>query len=225
MALRSYLHRFNQRHPWSHNDHYGRWIAGRVAGSGARHVLDVGCGAGNLVALLRRRAVTVTGLDPDPRMVRAAAERFADDPAVTIVEGGFSRRGVERRFDAITVVAVVHHMPLVPTLRELRDCLAPGGRLVVVGCFREAGRVDLLVSVLSVLLNPVVGLIKHPARAAELPLHMTAPTADPQETLGDIRAAAAQELPGARIRRRLFWRYSLVYDAPRDSPVAPLRAV
>jgi hypothetical protein len=43
---------------------------------------------------------------------------------------------------------------------------------------------------------------------------MTAPTADPQETLGDIRAAAEQELPGARIRRRLFWRYSLVYDAP-----------
>ncbi|MFF7262671.1 hypothetical protein ACFZCL_20650 [Streptomyces sp. NPDC008159] len=59
-----------------------------------------------------------------------------------------------------------------------------------------------------------MGLIKHPARAAALPSHMTAPTTAPQETLGDIRAATAQELPGARIRRRLFWRYSLVYDAP-----------
>lgn len=225
MALRAYLHRVNQRHPWSHNDHYGPWIAGRVAGSGARHVLDVGCGAGNLVALLRRRAVTVTGLEPNPQMARAAAERFADDPAVTIVEAIFARRDVERRFDAITLVAVLHHLPLVPTLRELRDCLAPGGRLVVVGCFRENGRVDLLVSLLSVLMNPIMGLVKHPARAAALPLHMTAPTADPQETLGDIRAAAAQELPGARIRRRLFWRYSLVYDAPaRGSLAAPPRA-
>ncbi|MBM9506662.1 class I SAM-dependent methyltransferase [Actinacidiphila acididurans] len=225
MALRSYLHRLNRRHPWSHNDHYGPWIAGRVAGSGARHVLDVGCGAGNLAALLRRRAVTVTGLDPDPRMARAAADRFADDPVVTIVEAGFAGRDPQRRFDAITLVAVLHHLPLVPTLRELRGCLAPGGRLVVVGCYRETGCVDLLVSLLSVLLNPVMGLVRHPARAAALPLHMTAPTADPQETLGDIRAAAAQELPGARIRRRLFWRYSLVYDAPAlHSPAGPVRA-
>ncbi len=187
-----------------------------MAGSGAHHVLDVGCGAGNLVALLRRRAVTVTGLEPDPGMARAAAARFADDASVTIVEAGFAGRDPQRRFDAITLVAVLHHLPLLPTLRELRGCLAPGGRLVVVGCYREAGRVDLLVSLLSVFLNPVMGLVKHPKRATTLPLQMTAPTADPQETLGVIRAAAAQELPGARIRRRLFWRYSLVYDAPAD---------
>jgi SAM-dependent methyltransferase len=147
-------------------------------------------------------------------MVRVAAEHFADDPAVTIVEAGFAGRDPHRRFDAITLVAVLHHLPLVATLRDLRGCLAPGGRLVVLGCYRETGRVDLLVSLLSVFLNPVMGLIKHPARVAALPLHMTAPTADPKETLGDIRAAAAQELRGARIRRRLFWRYSLVYDAP-----------
>lgn len=39
-------------------------------------------------------------------------------------------------------------------------------------------------------------------------------TADPQETLADIRAAAAREPPGVRIPRRLFRRYALVYDAP-----------
>ncbi|MEF2529415.1 MULTISPECIES: class I SAM-dependent methyltransferase [Streptomyces] len=214
MALRAYLHRVNQRHPWSHNDHYGSWTARRVAGSGARHVLDVGCGAGNLVALLRRGAVTVTGLEPDPQMARAAAERFADDPTVTIVEAGFAGRDPEWRFDAITLVAVLHHLPLVSTLRELRGCLAPGGRLVVVGCYQGAGCVDPLLSLFSALLNPVMGLVKHPTRATTLPLHMRAPTADPQETFGDIQAAAAQQLPGARIRRRLFWRYSLVYDAP-----------
>ncbi|MFH9740141.1 class I SAM-dependent methyltransferase [Streptomyces roseolus] len=216
MTLRAHLHRVNQRHPWSHNDHYGPWVADRVAGSGARHVLDVGCGAGNLVALLRGGGATVTGLEPDPRMARAAAERFADDPAVTIVEAGFAGRDPRWRFDAITLVAVLHHLPLVPTLRELRGCLAPGGRLVIVGCYQAAGGVDLFASLLSVLLNPVMGLVKHPSRATTSPLHMAAPTADPQETLGDIRAAAAQELPGARIRRRLFWRYSLVYDAPAD---------
>ncbi|MFH8410254.1 class I SAM-dependent methyltransferase [Streptomyces sp. NPDC018019] len=213
MALLSRLHRFHQRHPWSHNDHYGPWVADCVAASGARNVLDVGCGTGNLAALLRRRAATVTGLEPDPATTRAAAERFAGDPAVTIVQADFAARDRQRRWDAVTLVAVLHHLPLVPTLRELRGCLAPGGRLVIVGCYREDGPADLLATLPAALANPVVGLVKHPDRAAVTPLHMTAPTTNPKETLRDIRAAAAQELPGARIRRRLFWRYTLVYDA------------
>ncbi|MEV4015267.1 class I SAM-dependent methyltransferase [Nonomuraea angiospora] len=214
MALLSHLDRFNKRHPWSHNDHYGGWVVGQVAASGAGHVLDVGCGTGNLAALLRRRATAVTGLEPDPATARAAAERFADDPAVTIVQTDFAGRDPQRRWDAVTLVAVLHHLPLVPTLRELRGCLAPGGRLVVVGCYREAGSADLLAALPAMVANPIMGLVKHPARADVPPPHMTAPTAEAQETLADIRAAAAQELPGARVRRRLFWRYTLVYDAP-----------
>lgn len=207
------LDRFNRRHPWSHNDHYGRWIARQVAAAGARHVLDVGCGTGNLVARLRGHATTVTGLEPDPATHRVAAERFADDTAVDVIRADFAGRDRQRRWDAVTMVAVLHHLPLAPTLRELRRCLAPGGRLVVVGCYRATGAVDLLVDLPAIVANPVIGLIKHPFRAAAMPSHMTAPTADPSDSLADIRSAAARELPGARIRRRLFWRYSLVFDA------------
>ncbi|MGK8507964.1 class I SAM-dependent methyltransferase [Nocardia asiatica] len=218
----SRLDRFNQRHPWSHNDHYAPWVVDRVAASGARHVLDVGCGTGNLVAGLRHHVATVTALEPDPATVHVAAERFADDPAVTVVHTDFAGRDPRRRWDAITLVAVLHHLPLAPTLRELRDCLAPGGRLVIVGCYRSAGTVDLLADLPALVANPVLGLVKHPARADAPPPHMAAPTAEPKETLAEIRAAAAQELPGARIRRRLFWRYTLVYDAPaqRSADVA-----
>ncbi|MFE5854237.1 class I SAM-dependent methyltransferase [Streptomyces sp. NPDC056500] len=214
MTLLSQLHRFHQRHPWSHNDHYGPWTADCVAASGARSVLDVGCGTENLAALLRSRGATVTGLERDAATARAAAERFVDDPAVTIVQANFADRERQRRWDAITLVAVLHHLPLVPTLRELRGCLTPGGRLVVVGCYREDGPADRVANLPAALANPIMALVKHPGRAPELPPHMTAPTTDPQETLGDIRSAATQELPGARIRRRLFWRYTLVYDAP-----------
>ena len=216
MALLSRLHRFSQRHPWSHNDHYGPWVASQVAAAGACDVLDVGCGTGNLVALLRRRVTAVTGLEPDPGTARIAAERFAGDSAVTIMETDFAGRNPEKRFDAVTLVAVLHHLPLAPTLRELRECLRPGGRLVIVGCYREAGPFDMLASLPAILANPVMGIAKHPTRANALPSHMTAPTAAPQETLSEIRAAASVELPNARFRRRLFWRYSLVYDAPTE---------
>jgi SAM-dependent methyltransferase len=211
------LDRFNQRHPWSHNDYYGRWVVDQVGRSGARHVLDVGCGTGNLIGRLRGRAITITGLEPDPAAARVAAERFAADPAVTIVGTDFAGRDPQSRWDAITLVAVLHHLPLAPTLRELRACLAPGGRLVIVGCYREDRAARLIADLPAILANPVVGLIKHPTRASTTPVHMTAPTAEPQETLACIRAAAEQELPGARIRRRLFWRYTLTYDAPQPA--------
>ncbi|MFG3436693.1 class I SAM-dependent methyltransferase [Nonomuraea sp. NPDC047897] len=220
MTLLSRLDQFNRRHPWSHNDHYGPWVAKQVAASGARHVLDVGCGTGNLVTLLRRDAATVTGLEPDPATARAAARRFAADPAITIARTDFAGRDPQRRWDAVTLVAVLHHLPLATTLRQLRGCLTPGGRLVVVGCYREAGPADLLAALPAMAANLIMGLVKHPARADAPPPHMTAPTAAAQETLTEIRAAAARELPGARIRRRLFWRYTLVYDAP-PNPAAP----
>lgn len=134
LVLLSRLDAFNRRHPWSHNDHSGSWVIRKVVDAGARHVLDVGCGTGNLIACLHRNATTVTGLEPDPATARLAAEFFAGDPDVTIVVADFAGREPKRRWDAITLVAVLHHFPLVSTLRE---CLTPGGRLVIVGCHRE----------------------------------------------------------------------------------------
>ncbi|MBQ1079876.1 MULTISPECIES: bifunctional 2-polyprenyl-6-hydroxyphenol methylase/3-demethylubiquinol 3-O-methyltransferase UbiG [unclassified Nocardiopsis] len=210
----TWLDRLNQRHPWSHNDRLAPWVVRRVAASGARDVLDVGCGTGNLVARLHRRVGEVSGLEPDPASAARARARFADVPGVTVTEAGFAERDPDRRWDAVTLVAVLHHMPLEATLRELRAALSPGGRLVVVGCHRDEGWADHLTALVSVVLNPLVGLVRHPAAVTEPPPHMRAPTLEPQWTLGRIRAAVAQELPGARVRRRLFWRHTLVYDHP-----------
>ena len=41
-----------------------------------------------------------------------------------------------------------------------------------------------------------------------------APVRDPEHSYGQVRAAAARELPGARWRRRLYWRYSLTWHVP-----------
>lgn len=208
------LERFNQHHPWSHNDLYGPWVVRQIAASGAREVLDVGCGTANLIARLHRRVGSVTGLEPDPDAAAVASARFAHTPGVTVTRAGLEGRDPERRWDAITLVAVLHHLPLEPALRELRASLRPGGRLVIVGCHRDEGPADHLAGLVSLLLNPLIGLAKHPTPTAEPPPHMRAPTAEPAQTLTRIRAAAARELPGARVRRRLFWRHTLVYDHP-----------
>lgn len=44
--------------------------------------------------------------------------------------------------------------------------------------------------------------------------HAEMPLVDARTTLRDIRAAAAAHMPGAVLRRHLFFRYSLVWQHP-----------
>ena len=213
MGVITRLDGFNRRHPWSHNDHYGRWILRNLRGVRSGRALDVGCGTGNLIELLRRRFDVVVGVEPDPTTSAAVRARFVHDENVIIDARRIEDFVSEAKYDAITVVAALHHLPLDESMKRLRGLLEPGGRLVVVGCYRSATATDGLLSVLATVCNPVVGVVKHRRVASESLKAMTAPTADPGESMADVRRAAASCLPGSRIRRRLFWRYTLIYDA------------
>jgi hypothetical protein len=87
---------------------------------------------------------------------------------------------------------------------HLTAMLRPGGRLIVVGCYRPATMADHAVDVLAIPANLLVGLAKT-GHAAAARIAMSAPTAPARDTLADIRAA----FPTATPHRRLFWRYTL----------------
>lgn len=194
----------NRAHPWSHNDHYRSWVLRQVP-PGARRALDVGCGTGGLVRALAAVVPDVTGIDPDGRTVALAG------PGCRV--GDLLSVPAEPAYDLVTAVAVVHHRPAAAALTHLRALLRPGGRLVVVGCYRASTRADHLVGLVAVPANLAVGLART-RHAAAARVAMSAPTAAPRETLPELRALAAALLPGARIRRRLFWRYTLTWTAP-----------
>jgi SAM-dependent methyltransferase len=188
----------NSAHPWSHNDHYIPWVP-RHLPQDARDALDVGCGAGTLLAALVGRLPHVEGIDRDPAMAARSGARRAD----------LFDLPAEPAYDVVTAVAVLHHLPLEPALARLRSLLRPGGRLLVVGCYRQATTADRATDLLAVPANLAIGLLSR-RRAAAAQIAMSAPTAPARETLGEIRAAA----PAAIVRRRLFWRYTLLEDAP-----------
>jgi SAM-dependent methyltransferase len=66
----------NRRYPWSHNDHYRRWVLRQVP-AGATRALDVGCGTGTLLRALARQVPVVEAVDPDPRVAALAGARVA----------------------------------------------------------------------------------------------------------------------------------------------------
>ncbi|WP_247040216.1 class I SAM-dependent methyltransferase [Arthrobacter rhizosphaerae] len=214
MRMLEQIDAINRRHPWSHNDFYSPWIL-RQAAQGPRYsALDIGCGSGNLVAGLRACFEHVTGIEPDHLMARTAQSRFETAEEITIRQCDFDTLDWKQQFDAITLVAVLHHLPLDESLSKLKLLLRPGGRLVVIGCYREATLTDRLLSMIALITNPLFGVVKHWPIAAHPPVEMMAPTVMPREMFAEIRRSVKLQLPGGRIRRRLFWRYSLVYTKP-----------
>ena len=219
-SARRWLDRVNARHPWNHNEHFHGWIL-RNLPARRRAAVDVGCGTGVLAGKLAPHFARVTGIDADAGMAGAASARLAHDPGVTIRRRRFEQLAVaagHSEADLITMVAVLHHLDLEDTLARIPGLLAPGGRLLVVGLARVSSLPDLAADLISAAVNPVMGLIRHPrpARQAEGPAagQPVMPVRDPATTLAEITAAARASLPGATVRRRLFFRYTLRWDKP-----------
>lgn len=204
------LERFNAAHPWDHNAHYHPWIL-RQLPKRCDRALDVGSGSGDLARLLATRAKEVHGIDSDPAIVARAQELTAPAVPVTFSVADALTGVPAGSYDVITCVAVVHHLPFTEALTVFRRHLAPGGTLVVVGLAREEGPGDHLLSAASIPLNAAMGWFKNKGRTAPRPASMTARTRPADMSFSDIVREARQILPGARVRRRLFWRYTLVW--------------
>ncbi|MEV1020960.1 class I SAM-dependent methyltransferase [Streptomyces sp. NPDC050264] len=191
--------------PFDHNDHYHRLLL-RHLPPGGRSALDVGCGTGRFARRLVARGYRVDALDPDPATL-AAAEASGGGPRYRLADA--STEGLpEAHYDVITCLASLHHMPF-GTLTRFREALAPGGRLLVLGCYAGVTPRDLAaVPVNAVARAAVYGAER--ARGIRTPPRR-APVRQPEMTLPQVRAESARLLPGSELRQLLFWRYLLTY--------------
>jgi SAM-dependent methyltransferase len=205
--------------PFDHNDHYHRLLL-RQMPRNCRAALDVGCGTGRFARRLARLGVEVDAIDPSEEVIAEARELSGQ------VAGGRSPRFEhadvaevelpEKHYDFISCLASIHHMPF-DTVAALRDALAPGGVLVILGCYPEETRLDWAWSLAAVPVNAAARLVVaamdklHPASAATGRERAKAPVTRPAMPLLQVRDEAAVLLPGCSIRRLLFWRYLLVF--------------
>ena len=92
-------------------------------------VLDVGCGAGGLLADLRNHGWTVRGIDFDPEAVAIARNFDIHVTCGTLSEHNFPPEA----FDAITMKHVIEHeYQPDELLKECYRALKPGGRLSII---------------------------------------------------------------------------------------------
>jgi SAM-dependent methyltransferase len=175
---------------------------------GCKRALDVGCGNGFLTRALRERGIPeVTGLDRD----RACLEWCRAHPeagGINFVEADVLTAPLEPgSFDLVSSIGCLHHMDARAGLTRLRDLVAPGGVLAIVGMARPDWPKDLPLAALTF----AVGRVR-PKRTGNMPKFPV--VWPPPERFPAMRRLAEEILPGAQWRRQLMYRYSLIWSRP-----------
>lgn len=102
------------------------------ARTGGRPALDLGCGRGEWLTLLREAGVTATGVDSNPEQIADAIERGLDIRLGDVL--GALDEADDDSLSVITAHHVVEHLPFDVVVRLVRGAfraLAPGGVLIV----------------------------------------------------------------------------------------------
>lgn len=171
--------------------------------------LEIGCGVGRLARRLASAFDGVTAIDFSEGMIAEATRR--DDASVEFVCVDMFEWLRPRRdtYDCIVTVATLHHMDLASALREIASALKPGGTLLVIDLLHRSGWRGFFV-------NAVAWVVS---------LRTTAPWKlrraywrhgrnETYLTLDDVERVVREELPGARVRAHLLWRYSVAWQKP-----------
>ena len=193
---------------WNHNIAYFPFIEKIAKQKSRRTAIDVGTGDGMLAARLARFIPSVLGLDAHREQVDGASALYDGTPGLRFQLGDvLDTHLADEPFDFVACSSTLHHIPLAAGIERLRELTAPGGTLVIVGLGTNSTVSDWLLEVIRLV--PV-----RLARARHGWHEHGAPKLDPTDTLSAIRAAFRSELPGSTFRRRLYWRYTLVWNRP-----------
>lgn len=199
---------------WSHNSHYEGYLLRHVP-SRCREALDIGCGTGSFSRTLAERSDHVLGIDISPQMVRVATSKSERHPNIDYQVADVMELDLEdEQYDCIASIATLHHMPMDVILPRLKAALSPGGTLLVLDLFESETFVDRLLDVVALPVNMVWRLVKQ--GRLRVPREVREAWEEHGRTdryprLREVRRICAEVLPGAKVKRHLLWRYSIVW--------------
>jgi len=199
---------------WNQNARYHEYLLSKLPKRCGR-VLEIGCGTGEFSRLLATRAEKVLAVDLSTQMIRLARERSRLHTNVEFVEADvMSYQLPEDEFDCVATLTTLHHLPAESILTRIREALKPGGVFVCLDLYQRSDLSDWIFDGVAYPTNLLLRLLKtgrpRPPKDVREAYAEHGKT-DTYLTLRQIERACELVLPGALVRRHLFWRYSIVW--------------
>lgn len=199
---------------WDHNSHYHRFLLAHLP-TRCEQVLEIGCGTGSFSRLLAQRARRVLGIDLSPQMIHIAQQQSQLLSNLEFVVGDVLDYPLDKgQFDCIASLTTLHHLPAEAILNKVKLALKPGGVFVCLDLYQRSTLMDLVFDTVAYFSSPFLSLVKtgklRPSRELADAYDEHGKT-DTYLTMARIKRLCEQFLPGAVVKRHLFWRYSIVW--------------
>jgi len=98
-------------------------------------ILDLGCGNGRLLGLLKDKKIEYTGVDSSENLIRIAKDKYKEENAKFLVVEALNLPFYENSFNKVFCIAVLHHIPSdefrLKFLEEAKRVLKPKGLLIL----------------------------------------------------------------------------------------------
>jgi SAM-dependent methyltransferase len=162
-------------------------------------------------AAAAERAKRVTGIDLSPAMIERARRGFGGRATFEVANLYDYLAARPSSFDCIISLATLHHVDAATALPLIVAALRPGGMLLILDILERRGILNLPLNALAAHVASVRRFLRGDRFTKELRKawaeHGRGERYETAATLPDL----AKMLPGARIRRHLLWRYSLIW--------------
>lgn len=194
---------------WDHNTHYHKLLFSKLPET-RDFALDVGSGFGLFSFKLTSLFKAVLSLEPDKGSIDFQKSKYETQDNITFVEDSFLKNDFKgQKFDFISAIASIHHMDFVPALIKIKALLKPGGKMVILGLYKESSIFVYIISIIAFFPNLFMTFLFRKGKDCNCEMTVT-----PETSIKDIKQLSKLILNNCQLNRLLFWRYLLVYEKP-----------
>lgn len=177
---------------------------------------DFGCGKGELSLMLSKKSQKVIAVDIADKMIEKARVLHPNTNIEYICGNVLDMEFENNIFDIIVTTATAHHLPYEWLLCFAKDKLKKGGKLMILDLVQPKSISDYLIWSSAIIPNIIMNLIKN-GRLKKDDEHSKEVWEkhgkhDTYMTMDEVRSFAIKYIPTAIIKRKLFWRYLLVWE-------------
>lgn len=200
---------------WNHNNCYFEHLVKLVPNT-AETCLEIGCGKGELSFMLSKKSQKVIAVDLADKMIERAKVLYPNKNIEYVCGNILDMKFENNSLDVIITTATAHHLPYGWLLCLAKDKLKKGGKLIILDLVKAKSLSDYIIWGSASIPNIVMNLIKN-GRLKKDDAHSKEVWErhgkhDTYMTMDEIKALAQKHIPTAKVKRKLFWRYSLVWQ-------------